>query len=204
MTTSPRTRLAALGTLSDLHRQPIAFDLACLRSLVARLAPDLLCAEVTTAAWEGRDLTTAALVVREGLVPVVRATNVVLIPVVSDPREFDDFGVAGGWRKRGVRTLRRLLQWGGRRASRVEAINGAWFGQFCHALCWVTEQLWSPAERVRWEAQTQSLADNVLRAVRRDPGRRVLVVVQCQRLHRLVPLLKAHRREFDLVSYEAL
>lgn len=91
MNALPRTRLAVLGTLSDLHRQPIAYDLACLRSLVAGLAPDLVCAEVTQATWEGGELDTAVLEVREALAPVVAATDVVLIPVAPEARQFDDF-----------------------------------------------------------------------------------------------------------------
>lgn len=59
-------------------------------------------------------------------------------------------------------------------------------------------------DRAAWAAQTQALVDNVLRAVRRDPGRRVLVGVQCQRLHRLVPLLKAHADVFEIVRYQEL
>jgi hypothetical protein len=31
MNVSPRTRLAMLGTMSDLHKQPIAYDLGCLK-----------------------------------------------------------------------------------------------------------------------------------------------------------------------------
>lgn len=204
MNTSPRTRLAVLGTLSDLHRQPIAFDLACLRSLVAGLAPDLLCAEVTQAAWEGGELSAAGLEVREALAPVVAATDVVLIPVASGARQFDDFRAADGWRRRAVRALRRLLRWGQLKAGRAEAVNGVWFAAFCHTVCWVTELLWTAKDRAAWEAQTRALADNVLETVRRDPGRRVLVVVQCQRLHRLLPLLRAHSKGFDIVSYQAL
>lgn len=204
MNTPPHTRLAVLGTLSELHRQPIAFDLACLRSLVAGLAPDLLCAEVTQAAWEGGELSAAVLEVREALAPVVAATDVVLVPVASEGRQFGDFRSAGGWRRRAVRALRHLLRWGQLKAGRAEAVNGMWFAAFCHTVCWATELLWTAEDRAAWAAQTRALADNVLRAVQRDPGRRVLVVVQCQRLHRLLPLLKDHAKEFDFVSYQAL
>lgn len=204
MNTTPRTRLAVLGTLSDLHRQPIAFDLACLRALMAGLAPDLVCAEVTQTDWESGRLSDSALEVREALAPMVAATDVVLIPVAAEARQFEAFGAPAGWRRRGLRALRGLLRWGQLKAGRAEAVNGVWFAAFCHTVCWATERLWTPEDRAAWEAQTQALADNVLRAVQNDPGRRVLVVVGCQRLHRLVPLLKAHRDEFDLVSYAAL
>ena len=41
MNSTSLTRLAVLGTISDLHRQPLPYDLACLRKLVAERAPDL-------------------------------------------------------------------------------------------------------------------------------------------------------------------
>jgi hypothetical protein len=204
MNSSPRTRLAVLGTVADLHREPIAFDLANLRELVASLAPDLLCAEVTPPAWEGGALSAAAVEVREALAPVVAASEVVLIPVAADARQFDDFRPVAGWRRRAARALGRLLRWSQRRAGRAEAVNGPWYGAVCHTVCAATERLWSAPDRAAWEAQTQALADNVLRAVQRDPGRRVLVVVQCQRLHQLLPRLAAHRDVLEIVNYQVL
>lgn len=200
----PRTRLAVLGTLSDLHREPLAYDLACLRQLVTDLAPDLVCAEVPRAMWESGELGPAALEVREALAPAVAATDVVLVPVDTDLRHFDEFRAAGRWQARTVHRLQQLLRWGQRKAGRVERINSVGFAAFCHTLCWTTEWLWSAEDRAAWLVQTRALADNVLATVRRDPGRRVLLVVQCQRLHRLLPLLRARANEYDLVSYEAL
>jgi hypothetical protein len=204
MNTNARTRLAVLGTLGDLHRQPIAYDLACLQDLVARLAPDLICAEVTQTAWENGELSTAAFEVREALSPVVAVTDIVLIPVAVGTLQFDSLGLVPGWRTRAIRSLQRLLRWGQRTAGRAEAVNGLRFAAFCHTVCWTIAGLWTADERAAWEAQTQALVANVLATLRRDPGRRVLVVVQCQRLHRLLPLLKAHKGEFDLVPYQAL
>lgn len=70
MNAAPRTHLAVLGRLSDLRRQPIAYNLAWLHRFVADLAPDLLCAEITRKAWEGDDLSKAAVEVREALAPL--------------------------------------------------------------------------------------------------------------------------------------
>jgi hypothetical protein len=204
MNTSRHTRLAVLGTLSDLHRQPIAYDLNCLRALVADLAPDLLCAEITREAWEGGDLFTTAIEVREALAPVVAATDIVLIPVLPTPTQYADFTPATGWRRDVVRALDRALQWGQREADRPEAVNGAMFGAFCHTLCALTELMWTAEDRAAWEAQNRALAENIVQAVRRDIGRRVLVAVQCQRLHRLVPLLRAHADALVMVNYQEL
>ena len=200
MNTASRTRLAVLGTLSDLHRQPIAYDLNCLRKLVADLAPDLLCAEITREAWEGGNLSTAALEVREALAPVVAATDIVLVPVLSTLKQYADFTPATGWHRDLVRTFDRLLQWGQREADRPEAVNGALFGAFCHTLCALTELMWTAEDRAAWQAQNRALAENIVQAVRRDIGRRVLVAVQCQRKHWLDARLR-RQADVELVDY---
>lgn len=204
MNSSPRTRLAILGTMSDLHSQPIAYDLACLRKIVADLAPDLLCAEITQNDWERADLSRAALDVREALAPVIAATDIVMIPVAPSPDRYADFAPDSGWRRRLVRTFERILRWGQIQADNVEAVNGAWFGAFCHTVCWFTELLWAAKDRAAWEKQNEQLTKNIVRAVRRDAGRRVLVAVQCQRLHRLIPLLRAHEGLFKIEAYRNL
>jgi len=201
---SPRARLAVLGMLSDLHCQPIAYDLNCLRKLVADLAPDLLCAEITREAWEGGDLFTTAIEVREALAPVVAATDIVLVPVLPTLTQYADFTPATGWRRDVVRALDRALQWGQREADRPEAVNGALFGAFCHTLCALTEMLWTAEDCAAWEAQNKAMAENISQAVRRDPGLRVLVTLQCQRLHTLLSLLKAHSDELEIVDYREL
>ena len=200
MNTASRTRLAVLGTLSDLHRQPIAYDLNCLRALVADLAPDLLCAEITREAWEGGDLSAAAVEVREALAPVVAATDIVLVPVLPTPKQYADFTPATGWHRGWVSTFDRLLQWGQREADRPEAVNGAIFGAFCHTLCALTEMMWTAEDRAAWEAQNGTLAENIVQAVRRDMGCRVLVAVECQRKHWLAARLR-RQADVELVDY---
>ena len=190
--------------MSDLHRQPIAYDLGCLRKVVADLAPDLLCAEITMDAWEHEDFSIASLEVREVLAPIIASTDIVLIPVAPTPERYADFTPGFGWRRRLVRTFDRLLRWGQVQADDVQTVNGLWFGVFCHIVCWFTEALWTPKDRTAWEKQNQELVENVVRAVQRDSGRRVLVAVQCQRLHRLIPLLRAHDEVIDIVGYQSL
>jgi hypothetical protein len=59
-------------------------------------------------------------------------------------------------------------------------------------------------DRAAWEAQNEALAENIVQAARRDAGRRVLAAVRCQRLHWLIPLLRAHPDEFEIVDYRKL
>ena len=204
MNSSSQTRLAILGTMSDLHRQPISYDLACLQKIVTDVSPDLLCAEITVEDWEREEFSRAALEVREALAPVIASTDIVLIPVAPTPERYADFTPDSGWKSRLVRTFDRLLRWGQIQADDVETVNGLWFGAFCHTVCWFTEMLWTAKERARWEKQNEELAENILRAVQRDSGRRVLVAVQCQRLHRLIPLLHNHEDLFKIVAYQNL
>ena len=204
MKDSPHTRLAVLGTVSDLHRQPIAYDLSCLQRIIAEVSPDLLCAEITVKDWEREDLTEASVEVREALAPVIASTDIVLIPVAPSPQRYSNFAPRSGWRRGIVEAFDRLLRWGQLRAGTAHNINGPWFGVFCHTVCWLTEHLWNSQERSAWEEQNQELAANVVQALERDPGRRVLLAVQCQRLHQLIPLLHMHRDQFTLVSYPEL
>jgi len=204
MNASPQTRLAILGTMSDLHRQPISYDLNSLQKIITDVAPDLLCAEIPMEDWEQEDFSKAALEVREALAPVIASTDIVLIPVAPTLERYADFTPDSGWRRRFVRTFDQILRWGQIQADDARTVNGPWFGAFCHTVCWVTESLWNAKDRAAWERQNQELAGNIVRAVQRDSGRRVLVAVQCQRLHRLIPLLHAHHDLFKIVGYQNL
>lgn len=204
MNSSSQTRLAILGTMSDLHSQPIAYDLVCLRKVVADLAPDLLCAEITLDDWERGEISRASVEVREALAPVIASTDIVLIPIAPSPEQYGDFTPDSGWRRRLVRTFDRLLRWGQIQADDVRTVNGPWFGAFCHAVCRLTEIFWNAEDRAKWERQNEELAGNIMRAVQRDSGRRVLVAVHCQRLRRLIPLLRAHDDLFRIVAYRNL
>jgi len=204
MNSSPQTRLAILGTMSELHRQPISYDLDCLKKVVVDVSPDLLCAEITIDAWEHDDLTGTSLEVRDALTPVIASTDIVLIPISPSLEQYADFMPDSGWRQRLVRTFDRILRWGQIQADNVQAINGMWFETFCHTVCWINEALWTTKDRVEWEKQNEEMVANIVHAVQRDGGRRVLVVVQCQRVHQLVPLLRAHDDLLKLVDYQEL
>ena len=201
---NPKTRLALLGTMSDLHKQPIRYDLACLQNIVAELAPDLLCAEVTREAWEQGNLSQSSVEIRESLAPVIAVTDTVLIPVAPTPQQFSDFAPRDGWRYRLVKIFDRFFRWGQIQANNPDTVNGPWFGAFCHMVCMATELLWSAEERAAWENQNRQLAENIVHTIQRDTGRRVLVAVQCHRLHHLIPLLRAHSDLFDIMGYQYL
>jgi hypothetical protein len=190
--------------MSDLHQQPIRYDLACLRKIITEASPDLLCAEITREDWERTDLRQASVEIREALAPIIEATDIVLIPVIPTPEQFPDFTPAAGWRRRLVQTLNQIFRWGQIQANDPDTINGLWFSTFCHAICWITELFWTREARAAWEKQNRLLAENIVHAVQRDSGRRVLVAVQCPRLHRLIRILHAHNDLFQIVPYKNL
>lgn len=199
-----RTRLAILGTMSDLHRELLPYDLACLRKIIFEGNPDLLCAEVTLTDWEQGQLAAAELEVREALAPVVNMMDIVLVPIAPSRKKYAEFAVETGWRKQIAQAGLNTLRWGQRRAATPQAIHSLFFATFCHTVCALTESTWTTEERAGWNQQNQSMAENILQLVRRDPGRRVLVVVQCQRMHRLKQVFKTHTGEVEIVGYQHL
>jgi hypothetical protein len=199
-----KTRIAILGTVSDLHQQPISYDLACLQKIIAEVSPDLLCAEITREDWERVDLHQASVEIRDALAPVIAARDIVLIPVIPTHEQFPDFMRDAGWRRRFGQTLDWLFRWGQIQASDARTINGPWFGAFCHTICWVTEIFWTTEARAAWEKQNKLLVENIVHAVQRDSGRRVLVAVQCQRLHDLIRLLHTRNGLLKIVAYQDL
>ena len=89
-------------------------------------------------------------------------------------------------------------------ANSPEAIHGLAFEAFCHTVCALTEMTWSSENRAAHRKRNDALADNIIQTIRRDPGRRVLVVVQCQWQHTLEPLLKERADRLDIVDYQEL
>ncbi len=201
----PRTRLAVLRTMGALHRESLQYDLEALKTIVLHLAPDLLCAEITLEAWERGDLAGATLEVREVLAPVIALTDTVLVPVAPSEDQFSDFRAPPGLRQSLAHQFERLLRLGQRSANTPEAIHGLAFQFFCHTVCALEEMTWTPDDQAAFRAHTEALAVNILEAVRRDPGGRVLVVVRCQWHHILEPLLKRHAAEqLEIVDYRDL
>ncbi|MFQ5813538.1 MAG: hypothetical protein ACE5I2_10180 [Anaerolineae bacterium] len=205
--TEPKTRLALLGTLGHLHTEPLRYDLACLRSLVETLEPDLLGVEVEPDAWEQGDLSAASVEVREGLVPAAQRTDTVIVPLAGpSPMELappEDGGLAR-LRARVLQGADRMLTRFQRTADGPEGVNSPLFGHVCEFICYLEEAAAGDVGRQAWEAINQRILDRLLWAVRRDPGRRMLVAVQCRRVHWLEARLLPLQAEVVLVPYSEL
>ena len=186
-----------------MHREPIRYNLACLTRLVEDLNPDLLCAELPRAAWESGDTSDAPVEYREALIPLAARTNIVIVPIqAAAGRELvmARDGRRARLRRAILRWLDGLLRWFQLRADGPRAIHSGAFGHLCHTICLLEAWVGGPATRHAWDAANRALLSNVLAAVRRDPGVRVLITVDCRRWHQLVERLR-HVDEVELAAY---
>jgi len=203
-TTKSKARLALLGTVGHLHTEPLKYDLACLRSLVETLEPDLLGVEMDPVAWEQGDLSGAPLEVRDVLVPAARRLDTIIVPLgAPSPTELAP-PTSGGltWLRadlvRGADHLLTALQ---RAADSPEKVNSPLFSHVCGLICSLEAAAAGNGGRHDWEATNEHILERVLWALCRDPGRRMLVAVQCRRVHRLGPPLKRQTDLLELVDY---
>lgn len=198
-----KTRIAVLGTLADLHREPIRYNLACLTRLVEGLNPDLLFAELQREAWEAGDVSAVPIEYREALIPLAARTDIVIVPIQGMGR--DEPGMAQtehmAYPQRAMlRWLDGLLRWFQLRADEPRAIHSGSLAHICHTICLLETWVGGPATRHSWDVANRALLDNVLAAVQRDPGVRVLVTVDCRRWHQLAVRLR-HVDTIELVAY---
>jgi hypothetical protein len=187
-----KTRLALLSTLADMHTQPIQYNLAALAGIVDQVAPDFLCVELPRNDWEIGNLGQAPVEVQRSLLPPAELSDVVVVPVAPDLRQFNDFAPRTGWRAGIAHRLAGVLRRAQRAANNVEAVHALLFQGVCHTLCLLNEASWDADARRAWNEQNQAMLDNILQAARRDPGRRMLE-----------PRLK-RAPDIELVDYRAL
>lgn len=194
-------RVAVLGTLAEFHREPIPYDLQALVRLVRELHPDLLCLDMTGEQWARRDFGGLPPEYREALLPLAHQTDIVVVPVAGDnpPPE----PVAAGWRGRVIVFLRRLLAHLQRTAPDPTALNEGARHHAADLLYSLMAHLGGPDTVRAWRMHTEELVRQVLEVIRRDPGRRVLVVVNLRHCHHIRPALRRYP-EIQVVSYARL
>ena len=193
------TRIALLGTLADLHRQPIRYDLAELARIVADAHPDLLGVEVERDAFERGDLVRAPIEVREALVPLARRSDAVIVPIgAASPDELR--ALHAGIRAGLTRALDATLQSVQKTANDARRVNSAVVSHTCGLICHLEEHACGERGRHAWRTTNQRMLANILEMIQRDPGTRILVAVQCRRKHWLEPKLRK-LPEIELVNY---
>jgi hypothetical protein len=196
-----RTRVAVLGTLAEFHRDPIPYDLAALVKLVAQLGPDLLCLEITRDQWQRRDFSDLSPEYRDALLPLAHQTDIVVIPIAGEhlPPE----PVASGWRGKVIGLFRHWLATVQHTMSSPDAANQGWRHEIANLLYYVIAVLAGGNALKQWKTHREQLIQQVLEVVERDPGRRVLVIVNLRHCHHIRPELRKHP-EVEVVPYSRL
>lgn len=193
--------MAVLGTLAEFHREPIPYDLEALVRLVGSIQPDLLCLDIIPAQWQARDFGGLPPEYRSALLPLAYQTDMVVVAVAGDhpPAEAD----APGWRGMLIRFLRGCLAALQRSAPGPEAINQGIRHHTANLIYDLTEWLAGQDTAQAWKAHTDHLIQAVRAAAMRDPGARVLVVVNVRHCHHIRRGLKKYL-EIRVVNYQEL
>lgn len=200
-TMATRTPVAVLGTLAEFHRDPIPYDLPALVRLVRQLRPDLLCLDMTPEQWRREAFGDLPPEYRDALLPLAHQTDIVVVPIAGDrPPEEPS---AAGWRAILIAVLRRLLAYVQRTAPGPTALNEGPLHHVADLLYSLIARVSGPDTVRAWKTHTAHLVRQVLDVARRDPGRRVLVVVNLRHCHHIRPALSAHP-EIGVVPYSRL
>jgi hypothetical protein len=199
--TAPPTRLAVLGTLAEFHREPIPYDLQALVRLVSDLNPDFVCLEMTPQQWQQQDFGDLPPEFREALLPLAYQTDMVVVPIAgtNPPKE----PKARGWRGWLIEWLRRGLAAVQRTAPDAAAVNQGWRHDSAnilyHFIAWLGEGQVEQA----WHEHRHHMIEQVLKLTQRDPGRRILVVVNVRHCHHLRPTLRSYS-DIEVVRFSEL
>lgn len=194
-----KTRIALIGTLSHVHRQPIRYDLAALEHIVSEIQPDLLGIEVERAEFERNDLSQAPVEIREALVPLTRRSDIVVVPIGSaapDELQASDAPLRAAL----TRALDAILEFVQKTANDARRVNSALVSHTCGLICSLQEYACGERGREAWKATNERMLSNIVAIAMSDPGRRILVAVQCRRKHWLEPKLKK-LADVKVVSY---
>lgn len=200
----PTNRIAVLGVLADLHAEAIQYDLKPLRQLILEIQPDLICAEIQWVDWLSGNLAATPRAIRETIVPLCRRTDMVIIPVGGSALK--ELGIPTNDRFVKAQIIRALN--GLQRISRAvvnqpAAINSAAYSVCCNLTCAAELNLCGQKAKKVWQEENDTILNNILETLTRDPRRRVLVTVDCRRRQWLMKQL-AQTPKVDLVHYNEL
>lgn len=201
MIDNEQTRVAVLGTLAEFHQEPIPYDLAALLELVTTINPDLLCLDMTPHQWQSEEFKDLPPEYREALIPLAQQTDIVVVPIgEGTPLPIP---AAEGWRGPVITWLRNRLATLQRTAPGPDAINQGWRHHLANQLYGGIRKLAGQDLEVATRSHTDHLTQAVLETVRRDPGARLLVVVNVQHCHIIRERLRQHA-DIEVAGYTEL
>ena len=201
MLDNERTRVAILGTLAEFHNEAIPIDLIALLELVANIDPDLLCLDITPKQWREQDFGKLPSEYRDALLPLASQTDIVVAPIGAEiPTPHKKIS---GWRYLVINWLRSCIGALQRTSTSPDAINQDWRHVLANYLYDVMQLLSNSDLRIQGKNNARQLTQQVLGVVRRDPGTRVLVVVNVQYCHIIRERLRRHE-ELEVTAYSEL
>ena len=203
-----RNAIAVVGTLAEFRPDPTPYDLAALVRFVREIGPDLLCLDLTLEEWQRRDFGGLPAEYRDALLPLAEQSDIVVVPIGdgsgSDasvaghdgpPREAS----VGRWLSTRLQTAVGSLQRGADSPVAVDRGAQHWMADLLyHLIDWL-----HGGSGRRVAAHREALGARIVELARRDPGRRILVVVNARYCHYLRAELRRHR-EVSLVRYSEL
>jgi hypothetical protein len=168
-----KSTVGVLGTVGAWHRWARGYSLAQLGEWLRRFQPDLVCADIERCDWETGSQNRLSLDYRACLVPLCRQLGITIVPV-GNP-----------WP--GIPSPLRMVL--------LVGVAGHWIN-LAAVDRWhqVWAGLWPGARKA-----DRCMANKVLSALRRDPGRRVLATVRIERRYAVVAAL-AQNRQVRLVQ----
>ena len=194
------TRVAVLGTLAEFNASPIPYDMQALVDLVVDVHPDLLCLDISPAQWQRGDFTDLPQEYREALLPLANQSDIVVVPVGGDaPGEPTATGWRGGW----IGWLHDRLAALQQSAPGLDAINRGWRHDLGNLIYHLIALLATGNVEQQRKRHLVTLRDQVVQSARRDPGARILVVVNIQYCHLLRPEL-GRQPDIEIVTYHEL
>jgi hypothetical protein len=201
MAIDEQTSIAVLGTLAEFHHEPIPYDMMALLVLVESINPDLLCLDMTQDQWQTQAFEDLPPEYKEALLPLAHQTDIVVAPIAGgQPPPIPE---ATGWRGTGIRWLRSWIATIQRTAPGPDAINQGWRHHLANylydAMRWLSANDGESAAHKHADHLTQA----VLQVARRDPGARILVVVNVQYCHIIRERLR-HHEDIEVTTYAKL
>lgn len=191
MVNNGRTRIAVLGTLAEFHNEAIPFDMSALLELVAAIDPDLLCLDITPQQWREQDFDDLPPEYQEAMLPLARKTDIVVAPIGGETALPNQ--LIGERRLKAINWLRDWIEKIQRTAPGPDATSQGWRHLLTNVLYDASRALSTGFGKSEVADYVDFLAQKVLEVARRDPGTRVLVVVNVQHCHIVRKRLRKHR-----------
>lgn len=196
--------VSVIGTLAEFRPEPVPYDLGELVSFVEAIGPDLLCLDMTLEQWQRRDFGGLPFEYRDALLPLATQTDIVVVPIgdAAEPGDREETGEAGAWGSRG-RYLRSMLARIQRGMDTPVAVGEGWRHLVAETLLHLLDHQDGGPARRRIGAHRDALVERIVELARREPERRILVVVNARHCHRLRQALRAYP-EVALVRHSSL